>query len=66
MSAYPIDIKGDLSAPPERGWWLIKWLLAIPHYIILFFLCIAFVFVMHHRLLRHPVYRQISTRAFQV
>jgi hypothetical protein len=45
MSAYPIDIKGDLSAPPARGWWLIKWLLAIPHYIILCFLMIAFVVV---------------------
>ncbi len=45
MSAYPIDIKGDLSVPPQRGWWLIKWLLAIPHYFILCFLGIAFVFV---------------------
>jgi hypothetical protein len=45
MSAYPIDIKGDLSVPPERGWWLIKWLLALPHYFILVFLMIAFFFV---------------------
>jgi hypothetical protein len=45
MSAYPIDIKGDLSSPPERGWWLIKWLLAIPHYFILCFLAIGFVVV---------------------
>ena len=45
MSTYPVDIRGDLSAPPERGWWLIKWLLGIPHYIILCFLAIAFVIV---------------------
>jgi hypothetical protein len=45
MSKYPIDIKGDLSAPPGRGWWLIKWLLAIPHYFVLCFLGIAFIFV---------------------
>ncbi len=39
--SYPLEIRGDLSAPPNRGLWLIKWLLAIPHWIILFFLGIA-------------------------
>jgi hypothetical protein len=42
---YPVNIRGELSSPPQRGWWLIKWLLGIPHYIILGFLMIAFVFV---------------------
>ena len=41
---YPVTIKGDLSSPPARGWWLIKWLLAIPHVVVLCFLWIGFVF----------------------
>ncbi len=41
MNIYPVNIRGELSIPPERGWWLIKWLLAIPHYIVLCFLLIG-------------------------
>ena len=43
--SYPVTLRGELTIPPARGWWLIKWLLAIPHFIILFFLWIAFVVV---------------------
>jgi hypothetical protein len=43
--AYPVDIKGELTIPPGHWLWLVKWLLAIPHFIILFFLVIAFFFV---------------------
>ena len=43
--AYPVNLKGELSIPPARGWWLIKWLLAIPHFFCLIGLGIAFCVV---------------------
>jgi hypothetical protein len=41
--AYPVTLRGELTIPPGRGWWLLKWLLAIPHYFVLCILGIVFV-----------------------
>ena len=42
---YPVMLKGEMTTLPSRWQWLFKWLLAIPHYVVLCFLWIAFVAV---------------------
>lgn len=39
---YPVRLYGELDPDLSRWMWLVKWFLAIPHYIVLFFLWIAF------------------------
>jgi hypothetical protein len=43
QNTYPVTLKGELTVPPGSGLWLIKWLLAIPHFFILVFLLVGFV-----------------------
>lgn len=40
---YPSQLTGTLDAHPSRGLWLVKWILALPHLVILAFLWVAVV-----------------------
>ncbi|MEU4464879.1 DUF4389 domain-containing protein [Streptomyces sp. NPDC024017] len=45
VAASPVRLEASVDSRLSRWMWLVKWLLAIPHYIVLVFLWIAFVVV---------------------
>jgi hypothetical protein len=42
MNTHPVQLEGRLEEPLSRWLWLVKWLLALPHWICLLFLWTAF------------------------
>ncbi|MDP6452266.1 MAG: DUF4389 domain-containing protein, partial [SAR202 cluster bacterium] len=44
-STYPVSITGEIDSDLGGWLWLVKWLLLIPHFIVLIILWIAFIVV---------------------
>ena len=47
-AGYPLRLDGRFDTTTSRWLWLVKWLLVLPHAIVLFFLWLAAILVTHN------------------
>lgn len=59
QSAFPLRLTGELDPDVGRWQWLFKWLLAIPHFVVLVFVWIGFVVSTVVARLRDPLHRPL-------
>ena len=64
--SYPLRLDGRLDEDLSRWLWLVKWFLAIPHYIVLAFLWLAFGVLTRDRVLRDPLHRPVPARSLRL